>query len=334
MTTFGKVLAILNVLAALGFVALITMDYSQRFGQEKAVYLQDLVINGLPVDESEKTVNGDPAAELLGKNALGQIVSGGSAVTTQKAAVQQRHTQLMAAVDAATGKDKQDKVLALVLPFCHSASERAAIRDEIQHAKDDQLGSQGPYFTAKEKRYFEALDHANDPNQAPGNRREAMAHYLFCTSATPQDYQYALSICGLDHYSREVEHHGTALQSMVPELEAAMATDRGAFEAHHRTLIEQIVRLGDRIRRLQDDLEKQKAQIAQYQALIADRTRDVEDLQNRIKATTEALGVALTQQTDYEKALFEAQKTIAITSEANRKLDQEIKHRELGETKP
>ena len=54
MSLFGKILAIFNVFAVLGTLALMAMNYAKRQSWEYAVFRQDLMINGLPITKDRE----------------------------------------------------------------------------------------------------------------------------------------------------------------------------------------------------------------------------------------------------------------------------------------
>jgi hypothetical protein len=317
-----------NVLSAAAFIWLAVLDYSKHQAWEFAIQQQDFLIRGIPVDEAEKNADGDPMVELFGKRMQKQLfASEGQAVTTQKAAVEQRHSKLLQDINAAGPAEKAKLLEKVVIPFARSAFERATLREKI-NAKDanfDAGGSDSPFELA-----YKDATNAGDAKLPIDAQRGAIARFLFCSSIDQPDYQFALTAVGLDYYAREVERQATALRNMVPEIELAMAGDRASFERLHRTLIDEIVNYADHIRRLQDDLGKQNAQLEQYKALIGQRKADVEDLEKRISAAKQATEVALAKQTDFEQALINAQTGVSKTSEANHKLETEIKNRELG----
>jgi hypothetical protein len=89
MSLFGKLLAIFNALAAIAFVCVAVLDYSQRQAWSFAVVRADTLIYGVPFDENETTLDGEKRIELLDTKALGDVFSnaGGSPQPTQLAEV-------------------------------------------------------------------------------------------------------------------------------------------------------------------------------------------------------------------------------------------------------
>jgi hypothetical protein len=330
MSTFGKVLAILNAVVAAIFIWVAVLDYSKHQAWAFHVLQEDFTLHGLPIDETERNADGDLLVEMVGNRMATQLFSGaGQPVKTQTAEVKARQAALLETVNsAADTQAKKAKIEEIVLPLAHSAVERANLHAAIQKAEEKDLGSDGPFLGSGS--FFDtAFQDANRSGEAVEHRRDAIARFLFCTGS-PENFQRTMTVVGLEHYSREVERQATALADMVPQVEVAMADERADFVKNNRALIQEIIDAAERVRRLQDDGEKQKAQLQQYNVLIADRNKDIVDLRKQIQTVQDATRAALAKQGDYEKALFEAQKQVATTNAANQRLETEIKTRELG----
>ena|SRR2546422_10158626 len=84
MTTFGKVLAILNVVGAVAFIWLAAMDYGKHQAWAFQVQQGNFILQGLPVDETDTNADGEVLVNLIGKRMLEQLFSGaGQPVKTQ-----------------------------------------------------------------------------------------------------------------------------------------------------------------------------------------------------------------------------------------------------------
>jgi hypothetical protein len=91
MSLFGKILALLNVFGAIGLVCLASMNYGKRQAWAQSQFQHDLVLNGLPLDEKERTEADVPIVDLLGEETLKQAfaaLGGSNPVRTQVEEVQ------------------------------------------------------------------------------------------------------------------------------------------------------------------------------------------------------------------------------------------------------
>ena len=99
MSLFGKFLGILNVLAAIGFVALAVMDWQARHQWTYAVFLHERAIEGLPLDDTELDASGNPLVADLTDKGITAILGTGSKVKTQKAAVDAVKSELQGKIN-------------------------------------------------------------------------------------------------------------------------------------------------------------------------------------------------------------------------------------------
>src|SRR5262249_43192191 len=128
MSTLGKVLAVLNILAALALGALIAMDYGKRESWAYSVFRYDLAIQGLPLNKEEPGPDGRPAVNLLGKQTLQELFAqaGGQPVLTQVEEVAAVEQKVQAKIQEA-GEDKAKQTAAyarLLVPLATSNTQR------------------------------------------------------------------------------------------------------------------------------------------------------------------------------------------------------------------
>jgi hypothetical protein len=141
MSLFGKFLGILNVLAALGFVALAVMDWQARHSWTYAVFLHERVIEGLPFDETELDSSGNKVTDDLTDKGLQAILGSGSRVKTQKAEVDSVKNALQGKInDSATTVKNIDGIdigqAALTAPYQKYAYVLLPLAMTIQERED------------------------------------------------------------------------------------------------------------------------------------------------------------------------------------------------------
>src|SRR5258708_4194102 len=83
MSLLGKILALLNVLGAVGFVCLAAMDYGKQQSWKYANFRQDLTNNGLPLDEEEKDRFGGFTVDKMSDETLREMFPSGQPVRIQ-----------------------------------------------------------------------------------------------------------------------------------------------------------------------------------------------------------------------------------------------------------
>ena len=96
----GKILAIFNVLAAIGFLTVAIMDYGKQHAWATLLFQEQILREGMPVDETVLDENGEVIAKKIGAYSQQQLVSTGKAVTTQVAEVKDRQAAVQSAIGA------------------------------------------------------------------------------------------------------------------------------------------------------------------------------------------------------------------------------------------
>jgi hypothetical protein len=159
MSLLGKILAVLNLLAALVLIPLAAMDYGKRQSFAYAVTVSRTVLDGLPVTEQEKDLEGNVRANLLSAATRQELFAG---LRTQEEAVREVKRVTDGLVNASQDKAAQAAAYARVLlPLARSNAEREQL-----------LGVQGWLADGKARDQLKAdllkaSRDAADPNREP-----------------------------------------------------------------------------------------------------------------------------------------------------------------------
>jgi hypothetical protein len=129
MSLAGKILAVVNLLGAIGLVYLASADYATRQAWAFSVFRQDLLIDGLPVDEQQQGEDGEPIFPRIrdeDKAALLSGVGGKLDTLTQVTEVKRVKQELDAKVEGAGQDPVQQSVLLarILLPLTDAFHER------------------------------------------------------------------------------------------------------------------------------------------------------------------------------------------------------------------
>jgi predicted NAD-dependent protein-ADP-ribosyltransferase YbiA (DUF1768 family) len=335
MSILGKVLALLNVVAAIAFVCVAGLDYGKRQAWTFAVQQQDFILNGLPVDDKEKDVEGRTLVDLIGNDMQKRLFTGlQQPVKTQVKEVEQRQKAVRAEIDgqpdAAAKKTALENAL---LPLARTWGQRDEWRRKIRDPKADVdalLAPDGLFETAFRQAVQGKTGTEEEKELGPDERRHAIAHVLCNLSAKPDDQRRALAVVGLKAYTAEVDSQATALANMVPEIQRALDEDLVAFEREHGDLIRQIVALAGRVRELQTTLQEQTLLKQEHATLVAARQADVQNVRAEIAQATKATEIALQAQNRLEQALFQTREAIKAAADKNQHLLRQITTAELG----
>src|SRR5260370_37405053 len=118
MSLFGKILAFLNVLAAVAFFSLAAMDWGKRQAWAYNLYRHDLAMKGLPVTADETDKDGVPWVEGLTQKTLQEMFQpvGGNPVKTQLEEVAAIRERPQSPLNGTDPHETQPQKLARVAP--------------------------------------------------------------------------------------------------------------------------------------------------------------------------------------------------------------------------
>jgi len=326
MGIYGKVLGVANVVAIVAFLWLAGLDYGKRQNWQLAVREQEVLINGLPVDEKELDAEGRPVVSTINRKMLEHLFQGiGQPVKTGKQEVDARMEAIRAAVRGQESEAaKRAKLSDLLLPLARSLSERETWKENIAKGNPDDL-LQGQESLVEET-FRGAVDGKNPQGQLldADGWRQSMAHVLV-NGSDSQELARAMVVVGLESYLRELNRQATALGKMEAELQAAMARDLTAWELAQRALVREIVAQSERLRALDDTLQKQKDLHDQrLQAQVRFRRENVEQLNQLIAKAQEDLKAEDIKEARLNEELETAQKGIATARSKNDELERQL----------
>ncbi len=338
----GKILAVLNLLAAIGFLTVAIMDYGKQRAWSTLVFEEDILRTGLPVDETELDENGAVIAKKLGTYSQQQLVSPGQPVTTQIAEVKKRQTDVQSAIDGAGGEAEQRKKMEeILLPLTITFGEREALKKQIATETMDKLrGDDGPLKAA----FREALEGKTVPAiNAPGTdgvaprsidkdlQKQAIAHLLFNLGDNSRDYNQRLTaIIGLEAFVKEVTRQLAVDKNLFDAYSIAIYKESHPFEVKYRELLGELIVSAGHLQEQIDTKQKIENSRDVHRKLVGLRKQDVATLQNEIAAAQKNLDAALTRQKELEVALEKANKDAAGLVQTNKSLEQQVRSRELG----
>jgi hypothetical protein len=124
MSLYGKILAVLNIFGAAAFVYFAFADFAKRESWAYTNYVYDVVVAGLPLDDTEKDNRESPVVNYLTDETKTEWF-GADKVSTQIAEVDRVKNAINAKVDAQTDSPAQTVELARILtPFARHNDER------------------------------------------------------------------------------------------------------------------------------------------------------------------------------------------------------------------
>jgi hypothetical protein len=361
MNTLGKILAVFNVLAAVGFIYLAAADWGRRQSWAYTVLLYEVRTRGIAVDGSEVNDTEHRPAVEVEEAALPDIFKGvGNPVSTQEQEVANVKTALTTVVTNASLAEeaKRKKLAAILIPLANTSGERDRLARLIATEPTDRLikrqEGQAPFEEA-----FNRVSRATDlqakraaiadllfglgtkdaadswarvdvPNPDP-NKTPEQNKMMRCTKAPTPDpawLQRVITIVGAREFAAAANRQALALRDMITPLRMSMEGDLGTFIEQHNTMVKLLRRLTAELKDQQAELAGRTAEAAKHQGLVANRKKDLEGLQEQLEETRKALKDALKQQNDLENALFDASQAVRDGQRTNERLEREIRKRE------
>jgi hypothetical protein len=347
MTLLGKILALVNILAAIGFVYLAASDYAARRQAAYGIYRMDLQIDGLPLDDTEQDVEGQVRVKDLSQNTQNELFqqAGGSPVATQLQELDRVKNAVKSKIDsgdAITVFDPQNpkQQLSLATPdqkrawfllyLARSLSPQTPAEGQPATVDRTTLISQmkaGNKVTDEDlERVFTTVRSISDP----GDKRRALAEVLFSLVepvalsegqqgerlADLPAYKRFVVVVGLKSAVQAVDAVAAAQARMTEEADEILSANRATFTAEHNRMVGFIRDLEDQHRRAGLALEAQRNQTAAQDQVVKERERQVNDLKARLDAARKATKDELAKQAKVQDAVLAAQRSLR---DANRK---------------
>jgi hypothetical protein len=361
MSMLGKILAILNAAAAIGFICLIAMDYGKRQAWAFAVYQHELAEGGLPLDENEMGADGEKKIDKLSKTALNaHFASAGSPqVNTQVEEVNRIRGVLQGEISAAP--DKAQKLAQILLPLAGSEARREGLT-RIRKAKGDAVldlagtfpkeveaelnkkenqdpAKQRDLITAQlDKEFGDAFDQTLAKKDLE-NRRQAIAALLFAlvVAELPPDakdpgeafqspgYKRMLAVCGVKATQQEIDANASVVRRLSQEVPLLTAADMHAFAEAHRRRVAEIQVLEKQVNDRVVFLKSQQDATEKLRTVINTRMAEITAMKGKYDAILATNKLALAEQEKIELQLIEELRKLRDVANANRELETKIR---------
>jgi hypothetical protein len=342
MSLLGKILAVLNVVAAIAFAYLAVSDWAQRRSWVYATYRLDLTLHGLPVDETDVDVAGLPQNDKLSSTTLtdlfrGVALKGDQPPSTQLAAVTEVHDRLRKMLEGLADETEfKQRLTSLIVPLGRTLDERETLQKQIeQQPRQALLAPDGPF----EQSFFGSLQNkSKDGKEEMGleERRQAIARLLFGLSSEPAaganpeepSRQWTAVVIGLRAYTDVANQQSHNFREMADRLYVTLARDRGHFENDYKRVMGEIQLLNKDLEERKAELQRQKSLLEYHNTLLSARFADIEDIRKKLESSRQETAQTLATLAAEQKLLLEGQQRVGKAVEKNDALEQEIRNLE------
>jgi hypothetical protein len=343
MSLFGKILAILNVVAAIAFFFLAMMDYAKRQAWADLALQRAVQLEGLPVDDKEPDTDGVPRASELRDAFLARLFqdSGGDPSRTQVQEVEKVKAKLQRRLtDEQVPGTKAQKLARILLPLAPTSSERRELLQRMADAKNEKTDDLEARFDA----VFQSAVSPTGPNGSPRDqaaRKEAIADVLLRLAevlreegqppaanediVTSPQYKRVLATVGLAAAAHALDGYAFHLQQVGEDIRTEMDTARYAFADLSRQKLEAIEDWAFKCDRQKDMLNAERDKAARQAEIVASRKLEVDRVLKELGEKQAATAKMLKEQAAMEKAMFESRNRARDAYEVNQKLELEIR---------
>jgi hypothetical protein len=345
MSLFGKILAVLNVVAAIAFVYFATTDYAKRQAWAQSAFRHELQITGLPVDDKVVDVDGVPIVENMTPATLQQVFTGiGQPVKTQREEVNRVRTQLQAKADDPNIQGtKAEKLARILLPLAQTGPHREELIRLMTKDPRAQLTEQN--LVDEFNRLFDGATRAGGSEMPPDGQRDGIAALLvplcvFDGEGLPQDinadpvespgYKRAVVVIGLEEAARAVKARAFALQQVAQDIAQSAEYDRANFVATNQKVLMELQTLLKELEAAKYADGVQQGLVQKHQLVVDKRKNDVTEMENQLKEAIAKTQAVLKDQAAVEAALFKKQQEKKAAQEKNNALEKEIEKLEQG----
>lgn len=358
MSLHGKILTILNALAAIAFFVIAGMDYSARQAWAFAMFRHELAIHGLPLDDKDDSWRpGTPIVKDLTNDALTKIFAsaGGLPVRTQLDAVKQAKATALNHIETAgqAGEAQARQAIAEVWrPLPKLGHERDKLMelvatkplDELKGFVtaqfDDVIGQIEAWIAFRDKyrdstddqrRQLTAQDQGKTPGLAIVQRNIADLLYNFAPNGDPGLRERAQIVVGLRESVAAADRQASNLFAMSLRLDEIMKEDSNIFARQYQELIPQLEVLNEQLKADLARLETQKKIFEQHNVLYQARKTERDELLEKLRQEGEKVATESANLANLQRQLFALQRQIADARATNEKLETQIRNKELGQ---
>ena len=343
MSLFGKILAVFNVLAAIGFLVVAGLDYSQRSQWSYAHFRYQIALYGLPVGNDDNTwrLPGRSIASDLTPNTLNDLYKGlqgpfaGNIHKTQLDELNWLQSKIEVEVNQAPDIDSRRAVLAKYLvPIQKTGEDRERIITQLRAAKD---GAALEALSTTLKAAF--ADAASESTGAAGalqskrdlqDRRRMIADLLYNIMPSNEWHARVQTVVGIEEYAAAADRQAARLGRMAQRLRDAIADERTKFVNAYETLLPELRNLSLDLKRYEDRLAEQKALLSRYTAMKNTRTGEVADLNQKITTATALAAKETADLQALQQRLFAVEQQLATAQAENQRLERDIRAQETG----
>lgn len=332
MSLLGKIIAALNVVAAIAFVLVAGLDWGQRQRWAYAVYRHDLLVEGLPIDDKELDPDQTPRVNKLAASTLKEIFAG-NPVKTQAQEVANVRKLVQDKIDSPEVPGSRGQKLAYFLhPLARTYLERDSLAQLMASPEAAEKAAEG--LQQQLQAHFDTVGERRPVEERKANA----ARLLFCLGEALEDpkadliasgtYKRFVVVTGLAGAARAVDDQALLLQKMTAQAILAHEAERAQFISGHNQTVYESQTLADALDRQERFLKSKKDEADKQSLLVEARRKEIKDLTDKLEDERRKTGQKLDKQAELERTVMERLIDLRDTARKNQELERQIRELE------
>lgn len=312
MSLLGKIFALLNTLLAFGLCVILVQDLGVRKNWTYLVFRQDIVLNGLPLDEEETTKTNiniksnldgldDGALKGIFKDAGGPLKVDNRVVLTQVDEVKRMHKKLDDKEKEIEGSDKKAQFLSkLLLENAITYVDRSKYHNLINKADPKTLADEYTSLRESVDNLFlsaEPREKSRLPQRAhiisKSESRTAIASLLLSLYQTvdegsEESMRRFVVVVGPDFASKAFDGHAVVLARTFDNLDSHLTREEAIFVTEHRELLTEMGRRAKQAKQIEafkfeydERIKTQKELLVKEKLLFAKMEKELEEQRDK-----------------------------------------------------
>jgi hypothetical protein len=333
MSLLGKILTVLNALAAIAFLSLAAMDYGKRQSWAYSVFRHELAIHGLPVDDQDDSWRaGTPIARDLTSKTLDDLfrTSGGRPVKTQREAVEAMKATVMTTIDGQENEAKKREAIgAFWLPLIPHLTQRNEKLDWINGPSKKPIDE----LKAELSKEFDAVIQEINQKGSTAAVRMKVADLLYNLNplGDPALRDRAQAVVGLEQFTLAADRQASRLFDMATQMEQIIRDEQGTFVRQWQDILTQLAVLNEQMKADSARLDEQKKLLEQHNLILTARKAARDELIDQVRQANDKAAAENAQLMKLQQQLFDLQRDIAAARAKNESLEEQIRAQEVGQ---
>ncbi len=343
MSLLGKVLAVLNLAALLGFVYMAAVDFQMRQAWSYAVLRWDVALDGMPVDQTDVDQHGRPRYLNFTEGLCNELVNDAT-IQTQEEYLDKRKQELLARIDDDTVKpSKVDKTVDVLVVLALTQAQR-----EAYHAsRNDKSLDNAKKLRGQLDERFEALSKITDhegkkltigrtlvslldllPTDAEKKQRAedwAKPANQQADPAADPGYRRALNVIGTRTMARVLDLQAKEFLTMAISVGEVRQQVRTSFVYQHQSMIGDLMNREHQLQDQKDKLAVVAAQATEAETKAGLQERLVKDKRDELETKRDLTANALERLSAEQEKLYAVRLRLRDANQKNQKMEQAIR---------